>query len=362
MTDWLELFKTLCMTSGASGFEDDVAAIVRSNLEKMVDSVRRDQMGNLYGVRKGSSKNGPVIMVTAHMDEVGLIVKYIEDSGFLRVQKLGGVPENVLQGHRVTVSGRKRQLVGLIGQKPAHIMSESDRKTVPNIGDLYVDIGAANRKEAEELGVQPGTPITFEPNFTQINKDFVTSKSIDNRAGITVMLRAAEELSHFDMESTVYYVGTVQEEVGLRGARVATTTIMPDVALVLDGLHAGGTPDVADRELPLRLGHGPAITVAGSGRSDGFIANRKLLEKIADVAQTNGIPFQRNVGIAAGVSDAGAVHLAGKGVATSDILIVRRYSHSPIELVCLRDIENAIKLTSATVPQLDRRFVDSLQD
>lgn len=360
MTEWLDLLRELCATPGVSGFEDEVAAIVRSQLEKLTDKVEKDQMGNVFGVKKGSSKNGPVIMVTAHMDEVGLIVKHIEETGFLRVQRLGGVPENSLQGQRVTVCGREGQLTGMIGQKPAHIMSEADRRTVPNIVDLYVDIGAGSRKEAEELGVEIGTPMTYEREFRHVGKDFVTSKAIDNRVGVTVMLQVARHFRGTDPEATIHYVGTVQEEVGLRGATVATERVTPDLALVLDGLHAGGTPDVTERELPMRLGKGPAITVAGGSQVHGFIANRKLRDKLVEVAKAQGIPFQYNVGIASGASDAGAVHLAGEGVATSDILVVRRYSHSPIEMVSLRDIDNAIRLVTAIIPQLDRRFVSSL--
>ena len=190
----------------------------------------------------------------------------------------------------------------------------------------------------------------------------MTSKSIDNRAGVTVMLQATKRLLKENLDSTICYVGTVQEEVGLRGAQVAATRIAPDVALVLDGLHAGGTPDVTERELPMRLGNGPAITVAGSSQAHGFIANRRLVQHIANVSKAEGIPFQYNVGLASGVSDSGSIHLTGKGVATSDILVVRRYSHSPIELASIRDMENAIKLVAKVVPQLDRKFVNSLTE
>jgi endoglucanase len=362
MSDWLDLHRKLCATPGVSGFEDKVATLVSAELRKEVDSVQKDQMGNIFGTRRGLSKNGPTIMVTAHMDEVGLIVKHIEETGFLRVQKLGGVPEVVLQGQRVVVCGRRESLPGLVGQKPAHIMSEAERKTIGSIDDLYVDIGAANRKEAEEFGVEIGTPITFDREFCRIGKEFVTSKAIDNRVGVTAMLQIAKQLVQKDLESTLCYVGTVQEEVGLRGARVATERVRPDVALVLDGLHAGGTPDVADRVLPMRLGRGPAVTIAGSSQLHGFIANRRLRECITQVAGTEGIPLQHNVGIASGVSDSGAVHLAGKGVATSDILIVRRYSHSPIEMVSLSDIENAIRLAVKVIPHLDSTFIKSLEE
>jgi endoglucanase len=362
MTEWFDLLRKLCATPGVSGFEDEVASIVRTELERVVDNLEKDQMGNIFGFRKGSSKIGPTIMVTAHMDEVGLIVKHIEETGFLRVQRLGGVPEIALQGQRVVVCGTRGPVVGLVGLKPAHIMSESERKTVSNIGDLYVDIGAASRKEAEESGVETGTPITYDREFVRIGKGFVTSKALDNRAGVTVMLQVAKKLAQRDLESTICYTGTVQEEVGLRGAKVATERVMPEVALVLDGLHAGGTPEVAERELPMRLGKGPAITIVGSSQSHGFIANKKLRQYIANVAKSEGIPLQYNVGIASGVSDSGAVHLSGKGVATSDILIVRRYSHSPIEMVSLNDIENAIKLVAAIVPHLDHKFVQSLKE
>ncbi len=364
MAESLELFKKLCSTPGVSGFEEKVAAIVESSLEDSVDFVEKDQMGNVFGIRRGSAKDSPSIMVTAHMDEVGLLVKYVEDDGFLRVQKLGGVPEAVLQGQRVSVCGTKGEIVGLVGQKPAHIMSETERQTVPSINDLYIDIGVGSRREVEELGVEIGTPITYDREFTKIGRGLVTSKAIDNRAGVTVMLKTAERLAKLNLKSTVYYVGSVQEEVGLRGAKVATNRVNPDIALVLDGLHAGGTPDVSKRELPMRLGHGPAITVAGSSQAlnSGFIANKKLRDHIVKIAKDEGIPFQYNVGIASGVSDSGSVHLSGKGVATCDILVVRRYSHSPIEMTSLRDVENAIKLTTAVVPSLDRRFAEMLTD
>ena len=362
MAEWLDLLRRLCVASGVSGFEDEVAEIVETELESRVDSVKKDQMGNVFGIKQGSSKNGPVIMLTAHMDEVGLIVKHIEDTGFLRVQRLGGVPEIVLQGQRVKVCGRNGPLVGLVGQKPAHIMTEAERRSIPSIDDLYVDIGARDRKEAEEFGAEIGVPITYDREFCRMGKDLVTSKALDNRVGVTIMLQVAKELARRDLESTIHYVGTVQEEVGLRGARVATERVLPDVAIVLDGLHAGGTPDVADRVLPMRLGSGPALTIAGSSQAHGFIANRKLRQHIARTAELNRIPIQYNVGIASGVSDAGAVHLAGKGVATSDILVVRRYSHSPIEVVSMQDIENAIKLSTAAIPHLNSEFVKSLDE
>ncbi len=362
MTEWLDLLRKLCTTHGVSGFEDEVASIVKTELEPVVDHLEKDQMGNVFGFRKGSSKSGPTIMVTAHMDEVGLIVKHIEETGFLRVQRLGGVPEIALQGQRVAVCGANEPVVGLVGLKPAHIMSEAEKKTVASIGDLYVDIGATSRGEVEEAGVETGTPITYDREFARIGKGFVTSKALDNRVGVTVMLETAKKLAQTNLESTICYTGTVQEEVGLRGAKVATERVIPDIALVLDGLHAGGTPEVTERELPMRLGKGPAITIAGSGQAHGFIANKKLRQYISQVAKTEEIPLQYNVGIASGVSDSGAVHLSGKGVATSDILIVRRYSHSPIEMVSLNDIENAIKLVTAIVPHLDHKFVQSLKE
>ena len=362
MAQWLDLLKELCATPGVAGFEEEVGRKVLSRLRGVVDRVEKDQMGNVYGVRKGSRGEGPIIMITAHMDEVGLIVKHVEEAGFLRVQRLGGVPENVLLGQRVTVWGDKGPLVGLIGQKPAHIMSDSERRTVSSVGDMYVDIGATSVKEVDLSGVGVGTPITYDREISQIGREFVTAKAIDNRAGLTVMLEAAKALSKRKLEATIHYVGTVQEEVGFRGARVATTRIEPDIALVLDGLHAGGTPDVTDRELPMRLGRGPAITIAGGSQSGGFIANKKLRKHIIGVAQEERIPFQYNVGIASGVSDSAVVHLTGKGVATSDILVIRRYSHSPIEMASLRDIENAIRLVTAVVPRLDRRFLGSLKE
>ena len=362
LASWFDLLKELCVTPGVSGFEEKVAQIVRSNLDGVVDHVEKDQMGNVYGVRNSSSRDGPNIMVTAHMDEVGLIVRHIEDSGFVRVQRLGGVPENVLLGQRVTVWGTRGPIIGLIGQKPAHIMSESEKRTVPPMQDLYVDVGTEDRKGTQELGVAAGTPITYDRDFRQIGKEYLTSKALDNRVGVTVMLQAARKLSQMSLEATVHFVGTVQEEVGLRGAKVATSRVVPDVALVIDGLHAGGTPDVTDRELPMRLGCGPAITMAGSSQSGGFIGNKKLRELIAMIAEAERIRLQYNLGIGMGVSDSAAIHLSGRGVATSDILVLRRYSHSPIEMVSMRDIEDTIKLVTSVVPELDRKFVMSLRE
>lgn len=239
MHDWLDLLKRLCETPGVSGFEDDVIRIVSEELKKFSDKVDVDQMGNVIGLKAGTSKSAPKVMITAHMDEVGLIVKHVDDSGFIRFDRLGGIPEKVLLGQRVVIHGSKGDVYGVIGTKPGHIVTEREQYLVPPIKDDYIDVGATCRNDVEEFGVMAGDMITFDKPFRLMKNNRVTSKALDNRVGVTVMLETMRRLVDSRLESTIYAVGTVQEEIGWRGAKVATCRVKPDAAIVLDGFHAG---------------------------------------------------------------------------------------------------------------------------
>lgn len=358
MEGWIDLLKRLCETPGVSGYEDKVIEAVKEGLSPSTDRVEVDHMGNVFGLKEGSSKRAPKVMVTAHMDEVGLVVKHVDDKGFVRFDRLGGVPEKVLPGQRVVIHGRAGPVYGVIGTKPGHVITEQERYTVPPVRDSYIDVGADSRGEAETFGVRVGDMITFDRSFRSLKNRRVTAKALDNRVGVTVMIEVMRRLEGTGHEPTIWAVGTVQEEVGWRGAKVATHRVKPDLAIVLDGLHAGGTPDIARHELPLDLGRGPAITVVDSTRTGlgGIISNPILRGILTTTAEEGGIPYQLNVNPFAGVSDAAAVHLVGEGVPTCDVLVIRRYSHTPIEVVSLDDVENAIRLVVAAVQRIGPGF------
>lgn len=312
----------------------------------------------MIGSKVGTSSNALEVMITAHMDEVGLIVKYVDDAGFIRFDRLGGIPEKVLLSQRVVIHGSKGDVYGVIGTKPGHIVTEKEQYIVPSIKDDYIDVGANCQDDVEGFGVTAGDMITFDGPFRLMKNNRVTSKALDNRVGVTVMLETMKRLADSHLESTIYAVGTVQEEIGWRGAKVATCRVKPDAAIVLDGFHAGGTPDLSRHELPLDLGAGPAINLVDSTGSgfDGIVTNKTLRELLINTAREGKIPYQVNVNPYAGVSDAAAVHLVGEGVPTCDILVLRRYSHTPIEIVSLDDVENAIRLLCETLKRIDSKF------
>ncbi len=222
-----ELLKRLCDAHGISGYEDEIREIVKAELEDYVDEIRIDRMGNVICVKNGNEFKE---MVCAHMDEIGFMVKYIDDKGFIRFTPIGGWFSQIALGQRVILHGEKGKVFGVIGCKPPHVMKDEERKRGIEFRDMFIDVGAEDKDEVEELGIGIGTPITLDRELVKIGNR-VTGKALDDRCGLAVMISALKETKS---DATIYAVGTVQEEVGLKGARVSAFAIEPDVALAID--------------------------------------------------------------------------------------------------------------------------------
>lgn len=332
-----ELLHTLTQTPGIAGQEDQVARVVRAELDGLCDEVRIDALGNIIGQIAGSG--GPVVALAAHMDEIGFIVRHIDDKGFLRLQPVGGFDTRTLIAQRVTVhTSTGESLVGALmpGLKPIHLMTESDRKDV-QLTDLFVDIGLSGER-VKEL-VEIGDMVTTRRECEQVG-DMVLSKALDDRLGVYVMLEAVRKAGKVKAE--VYPIATVQEEVGLRGATTAARGVTPDIAIALDTTIAADIPGMPDDSAVTRLGNGVAIKVFDSSQ----LPNRKLIAHLKELAREKDIPFQLEV-LPRGGTDAGAFQRTGEGVVTCTISIPSRYVHTVNEMSAIADIEAAVDLLAA---------------
>ncbi len=338
-----ELLRKLSNAHGVSGSEGSVFSIIRKELKGHVDEIREDPLGNLIAVKRGSKFK---VMLAAHMDEIGLMVKYIDEKGFVRFVALGGWYGPTLYNQRVILHGTKGPCFGVIGGKPPHMMDEEERKKGVKVDDMFIDVGVANRQEAEVLGIDVGTPVTVDREFAELAHDRVTGKAFDNRAGVAMLIKTLKEL---DSPLTIYGVFTVQEEVGLKGARTSAYTLEPDCAIATDVTIPGDHPGIDLKDAPVEMGKGPVITIVdSSGR--GLIASRKVVKWLKDAADANSIPVQLEVG-SGGTTDATAIHLTKGGIPSTTVSIPSRYIHSPVEILDIRDIEAGVKLLVEALKQ-----------
>lgn len=332
-----ELLKKLTEVPGPSGREDVVRDLVADLLKDHVDKLWVDTWGNLIGLKKGLGGEGK-LMIASHMDEIGLFVSHIEDDGFLRVIPIGGIVERSLLYQRVVLRKRDGNLVrGVVGLKPPHVAKPEELQKVPELRELFVDIGASSREEAEKHGVRVGDILVFDRDVALLTSDRVTGKAFDDRVGIVAMVKAAQLLK--DPNVDVYFVATVQEEVGLKGARTSAFAISPDVAIAIDVTIASDVPGVAKSEWFTKLGKGPAIKIADGRSASGLIAHPKVMDFLVRVAEKYNIPYQLEV-IPGGTTDASAIALNKEGVPAGTVSIPARYIHSPVEVVDLNDVHN----------------------
>jgi len=267
----LQLFSN---AHGVSGYEGNIRQLLEDKLRPYVDDIKVDKLGNLIATRNGSS---PSIMIAAHMDEIGLMSKYIDDKGFVHFVKLGGWFDQTLHSQRVILHTELGDIYGVIGAKPPHAMKDEERKKMVEAENMFIDIGAKDEKDAEAMGVIPGVPITLDRQFVRLANNRVTGKSFDDRAGCVLMIEAMRIISEMDVKSTIYAVGTVQEEVGLKGARTSAFGLDPDLALVTDVTVSGDHPGIEKKHSAIEIGKGPAITIADAG-GRGLIATEKVIK------------------------------------------------------------------------------------
>lgn len=338
------LLKQICETSGAPGFEQKVRELVLKLVTPLVDEVRVDAMGNVIAIKRGKERKK--VMVAAHMDEIGFIITHIDDDGFLRFHPLGGFDPKTLTSQRVTVHGKK-DILGVMGSKPIHIMSVEERNKPISIGDYFIDTGM--KKAEVEKYVSIGDPVTRGGVLEEMG-DCITSKSIDNRVSVFILMEVLRELKAEDLPYDVYGVFTVQEEVGLRGAMSAAHLIDPEFGFGLDVTIAFDVPSAKAHEHVTRLGKGAAIKILdGSVISDYRMVS--YLKKIADEQQ---IPWQPEILPRGGTDTAGVQRYGKRGAIAGAISIPLRHIHQTIELAHKGDIRNCIDLLKAGLSNLDK--------
>ncbi|UCG36203.1 MAG: M42 family metallopeptidase [Candidatus Bathyarchaeota archaeon] len=346
---FVDTLEKLSNAYGVVGREAEVRKTLRTMMKPYVDKMSIDKLGDLIGVKYASKKKAPKVMLAAHMDEIGLIVKNITKDGFLQFAKLGGIDDRVLIAQRVLVHTEKGRRPGIVGSKPPHIMKEDERKKTIEADSLFIDVGVSNREEARETGVKVGDVVSFDIRFDKITPDLVIGKAFDDRVGCSLLLEVLKQLEDFDC--TTYFVGTVQEEVGLRGACVSAFQICPDVAIALDVTVAGDVPGVKEVQAPIKMKKGPAIGIMDSG----LITHPKVLSMLVDAAEKADIPYQLETGMS-GSTDAARIALTREGVPCGVVSVPTRYIHSPSSMLSLGDVEKAAKLATLAVREAARVF------
>ena len=338
---------------GVSGHEEDVASLIAEQLDGTFDTRDADPLGNQYFTRTGEA-GAPTVMLCAHMDELGFIVRHVEDEGFLRIGPIGGHDARMVVDQDLTVHGEDGPVHGITGAKPAHLVEADERKQAIPMEELFVDVGTTSREATEGLGVRVGQIATFRRTGGVLNGGRVfTGKAVDDRAGCAVMVEVMRQLADRAVDATVCATASVQEEVGLRGALVAGTRLQPDVALALDVTVCGDTPGVEFRRSPIRLGGGPAIKYYDAAEWTGAPVPRRLTRRLEQAADGAGIAYQREV-LFGGGTDAWAIATSGRGVLTGCVSVPSRYIHSAVGCVHLDDVEGCVGLVLA--------FLEGLQD
>jgi len=336
MIDTLGLLSPL---PGVSGQETPVREVILDLAARHADEASVDSMGNLFCLKKSGNNQGKRVMVCAHMDEVGLMVARIDSNGLLQCRAVGGIDPRVLMAQQVSVG--KDGILGVIGLKPIHLSKPEERTKNPTIQDIFVDVGASSHEEALQ-SVHVGDVATFTTRFERVG-DLVKGKAFDDRVGCAVLLELLKEEFPWDLHA----VFTVQEEVGLRGAKVAAFRLDPDLCVVLEGTVCDDLPDKKDRGRTTRLGNGAVIT----SRDRSVVCDPRLVSTLMKVAEREGIPFQMKRPLTGG-TDAGSAHLTGTGVPSCVVSTPCRYIHSPASLLNPRDVETVLRLLRASLEEL----------
>ena len=348
MPSLLERLTDLAAIDAVSGHERPLVRHLRDALASVCDEVTVDAVGNLYAVRRGE-RDGPTVMIAAHTDEIGLLVKAIEPDGFLRIETIGGVIPSTLPARLVRVRGH----LGVVGVKAGHYQSPAERGSAPAVRDMYVDLGAASATSVAAMGIEVGDPLAFVSEVRAFGHDapLVVGKAIDDRLGCAILAQLLEDGP--PPAGTLVAAFTSQEEVGLKGAGVAGTRWQPDLALALDTMPSGDTPDMhRTRDLDVAIGAGPVVQVAAGAGGRGFLVHQGVRGYLRRLAETHGVPLQEAV-FAGGNNDAAAIAWSGRGVPAASLCLARRYSHSPVEVADLRDAEAALTLLRGVVASMD---------
>lgn len=355
LDETLTMLKDLTDAKGIPGNEREPRDVMKKYIMPFADEVFTDGLGSLIAKKVGKA-DGPKVMVAGHLDEVGFMITHIDDRGFLRFQTVGGWWSQVMLAQRVTIVTSKGDVTGVIGSKPPHILPPEARKKPVDIKDMFIDIGASSREEAQEWGVRPGDQVVPYFEFTVMNNEkMLLAKAWDNRIGCAIAIDVLKQLKGADHPNVVYGVGTVQEEVGLRGAKTSANLIQPDIGFGVDVGIAGDTPGVTEKEALSKMGKGPQIILYDAS----MVSHKGLRDFVTGVADEMEIPYQFD-SVAGGGTDSGAIHLTAQGVPALSITIATRYIHSHAAMLHRDDYENAVKLIAEVIKKLDADTVSRL--
>jgi putative aminopeptidase FrvX len=354
MTSTLQLLKEMTEAPGIPGYEAPIRAVIRNYFEPLGE-LSQDKIGSLICKKSGTS-DSPKIMIAGHMDEIGFMVKYITQEGFIKFIPLGGWFDQVLLGQRVVIHTRMGEVVGTFGAKPPHLLPPKEREKVVEKKEMYIDIGATSHEEVEAAGVRPGDPIVPRADFVPLatGKTYL-SKAFDDRVGTALVVSALQGIQNESHPNTVYGVATVMEEIGLRGATTSVRAVDPDVAIVLESDIAGDVPGIKPEESAVKLGKGPTVLIYESR----LIPNLKLRQFLLDTAKENSIPVQVSY-IEGGSTDGAAIHLHNLGVPTAVMAVAARHIHTYSSIIHRDDYDNAVRLLVAVLKKLDKNTVSAL--
>lgn len=352
MSKYQQLLQELTDAHGVSGFEEEAVNVMKKHIVG-ADEITFDNLGSLIAKKAGTADR-PRIMIAGHIDEIGFIVKEITSDGYIKFLPLGGWWGHVALAQRVIVKTMKGDVPGIIGSKPPHVLTDEERKKVLDFKDMFIDVGACQGFDVKSLGIRPGDPIVPDSKFqVMANPDLYMNKAFDNRFGAAAAVAAFNELAKMKHPNTVYAVGTVQEEVGLRGAGTAAHLVDPDVAFVADVSISGDSPD--SQMTYGKLGSGPSITVFDGS----MIPNRRLRDLVVDTAEACKIPYHF-AALDRGGTDGGRIHISRGGVPTLYVGAATRYIHSHTSILHKGDFENLVNLLIEVIKKLDTKTVEKL--
>jgi len=340
----LAFLKQLVTTPSPSGFEQPAQKLVAKQLTGIADEVSTDVHGNVTGALNPDAE--PRVMLAGHVDEIGMMVAHISEDGYLHCLAIGGVDVTLVPGQRVHIHGQRGPVQGVVGKKAIHLLTEEERKRVPKLRDLWVDIGAKDRDDALKV-VAVGDPVTFHVPFQELRNDIAVCHGFDDKAGAFVVVETLRRLQGKKLRVGVFGVSTVQEELGLRGARTAAYRIDPHIGVAVDVTHATDFPGIEAKDFgEVKLGSGPVL-------HRGANINPVLGDLLITTARKKRIPYQVTAEPRATGTDANAIQISRAGVAAGLVSLPNRYMHTPVEAVSLKDLDNAAKLLAEFILALD---------
>ncbi len=335
------LLKKLTEAIGVSGGEHEVRSVIVKEITDKVDHMYIDKIGNIIAYKKGNKNPNKRVMLSAHMDEVGLIVVNIEDSGLIKFKSVGGIDPRVLLSKIVYIG--ENFISGVIGTKAIHLQEIEERKKALKIKDLYIDIGTSNKEETENL-INIGDYIAFNSKYIEFGNNLIKAKALDDRVGCAILIEMLDK----EYDFSLYTIFTVQEEVGLRGAKVAAFHVNPDIALVVEGTTCSDVPGTESHEYATRLGEGPAISIMDAAS----YSDKDIAKTLYQIGIDNNIPVQYKKTTFGG-NDSGAIHLTKEGIRTGAISIPCRYIHSPSSVMNKNDYYNCIKIINLFLEKIE---------